>query len=370
MRPALVQAYHFSPQLQLQSAIEHMGPGRMDAFVAYSGRTSALPARFTSPCSPLPSPCRPVPFNVGAQITLFLGLSVTLITLPWLTSHPSALLVPAALILLPMPGAALRPALVEGLTMLWRGAAWMIQHRSKPSAGANQQPSKQQQQQQQQQARSNFHAQPMQPSSSTSTQERREAIQPQREQREQMQASSSGHYSRVREQQQQQQQQKQHRSAQQNGSGGSRSVSHPSSRSIAEMPVVEHLNVRNSSLSDADWPSGWEDAPHSFETPRRSSQPHERSSALYQNYSDSEEPPRQAVEREQAEEGVREDLRGAVYSAWPATIGPYSNWPATSGPYSNWPASNPVPYSQWPHSPWPQPVAHAPAPHPTDRHMH
>lgn len=311
-----------------------------------------LPA-FKSPCSPLPSPCRPVPLNFCAQITLFLGLSVTLITLPWLTSHPSALLVPAALLLLPMPGAALRPALVEGLTMLWRGAAWMIQHRSKPAqpgVAANQQPSKQQQ------ARNTFHA-PMQPSSST-TQERREAIQPQREQREQMQASTSS-YSRVREQKVQQ------RSAQQNG--GSRSVSNSSSRPIPEMPV-HHVDVRNSSLSDADWPSGWEDAPHSFETPRRSSQPLERSSALYQNYSDSEEqqPRQQAVEREQVEEGAREDLRrGAVYSVWPATSGPYSSWPASSGPHSNWPASNAVPYS-----PWPQPVAYAPAPHPTDRHMH
>ncbi|GAX83629.1 hypothetical protein CEUSTIGMA_g11053.t1 [Chlamydomonas eustigma] len=64
----------------------------------------------------------------GNQITLFLSLSLSLLALPWLRMHPITLLVPALLLLLPVPGGALRPALMEGFQLIVSWLLWMAQN--------------------------------------------------------------------------------------------------------------------------------------------------------------------------------------------------------------------------------------------------
>ena len=54
-------------------------------------------------------------------------------------SHPVSLFVPVLLLVLPVPGAALRPALVEGLLLIGGGFKWALEHRSSHDSGKHNQ---------------------------------------------------------------------------------------------------------------------------------------------------------------------------------------------------------------------------------------
>ncbi|KAG2431923.1 hypothetical protein HYH02_013142 [Chlamydomonas schloesseri] len=65
----------------------------------------------------------------ATQLILLLTLSVVLLTLPWVVDHPVTLLVPVALLILPITSGALRSMLSEGASLLFGGMRWFWRHR-------------------------------------------------------------------------------------------------------------------------------------------------------------------------------------------------------------------------------------------------
>ncbi|PNW79825.1 hypothetical protein CHLRE_08g368200v5 [Chlamydomonas reinhardtii] len=84
----------------------------------------------------------------ATQLILLLTLSVVLLTLPWVVDHPVTLLVPVALLILPITSGALRSILSEGASLVFGGMRWFWRHR-KTAAPQQQQQAQHQAHQQQ-----------------------------------------------------------------------------------------------------------------------------------------------------------------------------------------------------------------------------
>ncbi|GFR49113.1 hypothetical protein Agub_g10909, partial [Astrephomene gubernaculifera] len=72
----------------------------------------------------------------STQLILLLTLSVVLLTLPWVVDHPATLMVPVALLILPVTSGAVRSLVSEGFALLSGGVQWFWRHRRQPSHGA------------------------------------------------------------------------------------------------------------------------------------------------------------------------------------------------------------------------------------------
>jgi hypothetical protein len=58
------------------------------------------------------------------QVTVMLGCGMLLLCIPWAVQHPSSLLIPLSLFLIPATGNVVRPLVLEAISDLARGARW------------------------------------------------------------------------------------------------------------------------------------------------------------------------------------------------------------------------------------------------------